>query len=260
MRAILFFITLIYALFIANIIQAQSLSGIITNEEGESIPYANIFIKELGTGTSCDFEGKFFMTLETAQEYNLVISALGYESKNVGVLMTETENYEVTAILQTSSVQMEEIIVRAKKKDPAFGIIKKVIDAKDKYIHPVSSSTSEIYLKSYEKVDITKKKKEENKVEEELFTNPDGSPIDPFEQENKKLRFIASYENGKGTISLQRVGPDNPFYGLSDSDNMIVIHSKRYSNTPLVVRGPGAGAAVTAAGVLAEVISISSSL
>ena len=187
MRAILFFITLIYALFIANIIQAQSLSGIITNEEGESIPYANIFIKELGTGTSCDFEGKFFMTLETAQEYNLVISALGYESKNVGVLMTETENYEVTAILQTSSVQMEEIIVRAKKKDPAFGIIKKVIDAKDKYIHPVSSSTSEIYLKSYEKVDITKKKKEENKVEEELFTNPDGSPIDPFEQEKKKL-------------------------------------------------------------------------
>ncbi len=80
------------------------------------------------------------------------------------------------------------------------------------------------------------------------------------EQENKKLRFIASYENGKGTISLQRVGPDNPFYGLSGSDNMIVIHSKRYSNTPLVVRGPGAGAAVTAAGVLAEVISISSSL
>ena len=80
------------------------------------------------------------------------------------------------------------------------------------------------------------------------------------ESENKKLRFIASYQNGKGVISLQKVGTDNPFFGLSGSDNMIVIYSERYSNTPLVVRGPGAGAAVTAAGVLAEVISISTSL
>jgi len=71
-----------------------------------------------------------------------------------------------------------------------------------------------------------------------------------------KLRFIASYENGRGNISLQAVDSQNPFYGLSGSDNMIVIYSNRYSETPLVVRGPGAGANVTAAGILAEIISI----
>ena len=81
--------------------------------------------------------------------------------------------------------------------------------------------------------------------------------ITEAEASDKKLRFIASYENGKGKISLQAVDVSNPFYSLSGSDNMIVIHSERYDETPLVVRGPGAGAKVTAAGLLAEIVSMS---
>ena len=76
------------------------------------------------------------------------------------------------------------------------------------------------------------------------------------ESQNKRLRFIATYENGEGRIGLQEVDNTNPFYSLSGSDNMIVISSERYSSTPLVIRGPGAGAEVTAAGILAEIISI----
>jgi aspartokinase/homoserine dehydrogenase 1 len=61
-----------------------------------------------------------------------------------------------------------------------------------------------------------------------------------------------------GTIGLQSVSSDSPFYTLNGSDNMIVFHTHRYNKTPLVVRGPGAGADVTAAGVLAEIINIAS--
>ena len=70
------------------------------------------------------------------------------------------------------------------------------------------------------------------------------------------LRFVASMTGEKATISLQSVGPDSPFYSLQDSDNMIVITTKRYHTTPLVIRGPGAGAEVTAGGVFADIISI----
>ncbi len=84
--------------------------------------------------------------------------------------------------------------------------------------------------------------------------------ISAAEQKDHRLRFIASYKNGKGAISLRSVDATNPFYGLSGSDNMIVIYSDRYNETPLVIRGPGAGAAVTAAGLLAEIISMSSVL
>ena len=80
--------------------------------------------------------------------------------------------------------------------------------------------------------------------------------IDEAKQSNKVLRFIASTQNGKAKISLQAVGADNPFYSLQMSDNMIVFTTKRYSNRPLIVRGPGAGAEVTAGGVFSDIITI----
>lgn len=75
-------------------------------------------------------------------------------------------------------------------------------------------------------------------------------------KEGKVLRMVARFEDGKGTVGLQAYATDHPFYGLSGSDNMIVFTTRRYKATPLVVRGPGAGAEVTAAGVFAEIIRI----
>lgn len=74
---------------------------------------------------------------------------------------------------------------------------------------------------------------------------------------NKVLRFIAQLENGKASIKLQEVDAQHPFYNLSGSDNIISFTTDRYHDRPLVVKGPGAGAEVTAAGVFAEVISLS---
>jgi aspartokinase/homoserine dehydrogenase 1 len=74
--------------------------------------------------------------------------------------------------------------------------------------------------------------------------------------ENKKLRYIACLESDKAKISLEAVDPKHPFYTLSGSDNMIVFTTERYKERPLVVRGPGAGAEVTAAGVFSEIIKI----
>lgn len=74
----------------------------------------------------------------------------------------------------------------------------------------------------------------------------------------ERLRYIAQLENGKARITLKGVSSDHPFYNLSGSDNMIVFKTVRYFDRPLVIRGPGAGASVTAAGVFAEVIRIAS--
>ncbi|MFT5997725.1 MAG: aspartokinase/homoserine dehydrogenase 1 [Neolewinella sp.] len=70
------------------------------------------------------------------------------------------------------------------------------------------------------------------------------------------LRMIATLEGEDASVGIQAVGADNPFYGLNGSDNMIVFTTDRYRERPLVVRGPGAGAEVTAAGVFAEIIKI----
>ncbi|MDB5019900.1 MAG: bifunctional aspartate kinase/homoserine dehydrogenase [Pedobacter sp.] len=73
---------------------------------------------------------------------------------------------------------------------------------------------------------------------------------------NKALRYIGSLVDGKAAITLQMVDASHSFYILSGSDNIIAFTTERYKDRPLVVKGPGAGAEVTAAGVFADIINV----
>lgn len=75
------------------------------------------------------------------------------------------------------------------------------------------------------------------------------------ENKQKSIRYIASYENGEASIVLKEVSGDHPFYHLKGTDNIISIKTARYEN-PLVIKGAGAGAQVTAAGLLADILKI----
>jgi aspartokinase/homoserine dehydrogenase 1 len=79
-------------------------------------------------------------------------------------------------------------------------------------------------------------------------------------EKGKVLRFIASLENGKAKLGLTSVGKSHPFYNLAGSENIVSFTTERYFNNPLVIKGPGAGAEVTAMGVFADIISLSSFL
>ena len=76
------------------------------------------------------------------------------------------------------------------------------------------------------------------------------------QQENKAIRYIGKLEDGKVSIALELVGEDHPFFTLSGSDNIISFTTERYKERPLVVKGPGAGAEVTAAGVFADLVNV----
>lgn len=69
-------------------------------------------------------------------------------------------------------------------------------------------------------------------------------------------RFVAEYENGKCQIGLKRLPAEHPFAQLQGSDNQVNIHTKRYSKSPLVIRGSGAGADLTASGVFSDVLRL----
>ena len=77
-----------------------------------------------------------------------------------------------------------------------------------------------------------------------------------LESEHKHLRFVAKYENGKCEVGLQEVGLNHPFYDLEGSNNIIQITTERYNEYPMIIKGYGAGASVTAAGVFSDIISI----
>lgn len=76
------------------------------------------------------------------------------------------------------------------------------------------------------------------------------------EKANKVLRYIGIMEHGRVSIELKAVDDTHPFYSLSGSDNIIAFTTSRYKQCPLVVKGPGAGAEVTAAGVFADLVKV----
>ena len=73
---------------------------------------------------------------------------------------------------------------------------------------------------------------------------------------NEVFRFVATLEDGRTRVELRKVGPTHPFYNLEGSNNIILLTTARYHEQPMEIKGYGAGAAVTAAGVFADVIGI----
>ncbi|MUP47493.1 bifunctional aspartate kinase/homoserine dehydrogenase I [Gramella sp. BOM4] len=73
-------------------------------------------------------------------------------------------------------------------------------------------------------------------------------------EKNAELKYVAQLEDGKAKVGLQEVQAQHPFYGLSGSDNIVLFFTDRYPEQPLIVKGAGAGADVTASGIFADII------
>lgn len=107
-------------------------------------------------------------------------------------------------------------------------------------------------------------------IPEELFTGSleefwEKLPAldEPFEQERQRLaaekkrwRFVAQWADGKGSVSLREIEQGHPFYNLEGSNNIVLLTTERYREYPMLIQGYGAGAAVTAAGVFADIMRV----
>jgi aspartokinase/homoserine dehydrogenase 1 len=78
--------------------------------------------------------------------------------------------------------------------------------------------------------------------------------IDSAEAEGKVLRYVARVEDSKCRVSIEAVSLSKPLGGIRDGENALVIHTHYYQPIPMVLRGYGAGAAVTAAGVFGDLL------
>jgi len=81
--------------------------------------------------------------------------------------------------------------------------------------------------------------------------------LDAASNNGNKLKFVATFENGKATVGLQQIHPAHNLYHLYGKDNVVLFYTDRYQDQPLVIKGAGAGAAVTASGVFADIIRTS---
>lgn len=73
---------------------------------------------------------------------------------------------------------------------------------------------------------------------------------------DSRLKYVAQFENGKANVGLRFIPKEHPFYNLEGKDNIVLFFTDRYVDQPLLIKGAGAGAAVTASGIFADVIRI----
>ncbi len=76
--------------------------------------------------------------------------------------------------------------------------------------------------------------------------------------QEKRIKYVATFENGKAKTGLESFGSEHPFYELHGKDNIVLFQTMRYPEQPLVVKGAGAGAEVTASGIFADIMRITS--
>jgi aspartokinase/homoserine dehydrogenase 1 len=82
--------------------------------------------------------------------------------------------------------------------------------------------------------------------------------LDDANAQNCKLKFVATFNEGKASVGLQHIAPENDLYHLYGKDNVVLFYTLRYPSQPLVVKGAGAGADVTASGVFADIVRAAS--
>jgi aspartokinase/homoserine dehydrogenase 1 len=93
------------------------------------------------------------------------------------------------------------------------------------------------------------------------FDAPMAARLNAAKSEDKVLRYLAEVDaSGKATVALRAVERMHPAASAQGTDNLFAFHTARYSNRPLVVKGPGAGPDVTAAGVFGDILAIAAHL
>ncbi len=184
------FILLVSSLFLFQPAQAWLLKGRVLDETGEALPYASVYLENTTVGVVTNIKGEYFLELQKGT-YTIVFQSLGYIRKSVEVVITGNKQLDV--ILMPEAVEMEEVKVTAGRKDPAYAIMKRVIENKNRYIRQFDSYQCETYLKISLERDPPKKE-----LEQESDTLPGRSRDSIVQDEDsiaqrRKLNFIESF-------------------------------------------------------------------
>ncbi|MBN2681010.1 MAG: carboxypeptidase-like regulatory domain-containing protein [Bacteroidales bacterium] len=185
-----------YILFILFVLTpfcsvSQSLKGYVYSNDNTPIPYAHVYVKHTGIGTTTDNQGKYFLNLDEG-DYEIVFSTMGFTTKTISVVVYK-KGIVQNIWMEPSSQELQEIEVKVRKRDPAYDIIKSAIDAREKNFSQVNSYTCNIYLKAKELISEKELKKlekeEENIIEKET---EDVAILNPEEEAKAQAQKVKS--------------------------------------------------------------------
>jgi len=204
-------------------ILAQGIRGHITNEQGKGVPFANIYIPQLSTGTTSNIDGNYELKLQEGQ-YKVLFQYLGYQTQTMELTIGKTFQ-EINVQLVFQDYQLPEVKVLASGEDPAYYIMRRAIALAPYYQKQVSKYSCKVYLKGsgvFDKIPflLEKQMKKDGVKENEAFVMETVSKID-FELPDKvNQQVLAMRSSGKDNNTSPMAMITNNLY---DADKYGVV-------------------------------------
>ncbi|NOU47634.1 MAG: carboxypeptidase-like regulatory domain-containing protein [Bacteroidales bacterium] len=137
--------TLLILLLFSIVARAQGIRGVVTNKEGNPVPFAAIYVPSLHSGTTANIDGEYQLQLEQ-ETYEVVFQYLGYKQQSLTVDIGNTFQ-KLNIVLEPQYYNLAEVIITASGEDPAYYIMRKAISMSQYYKNQVSEYSAHIYLK-----------------------------------------------------------------------------------------------------------------
>lgn len=185
------YFTLVFLLFFFAYTKAATVTGVVTDDKGNPLPYASVLVKGTNTGTTTNNEGRYLLELKNGK-YTLTCQYVGYARQEKAVVV---EQAGITADFQLSPQQttMKEVIVKSGGEDPAYAIIRNAIKKRPEYEAPLDSFTCEAYIKTLVKMRKLPKRILGQKIEEndkkEMGVDSTGKGIIYLSESLTKIAF-----------------------------------------------------------------------
>lgn len=128
-------------------LHGQHLKGKIRGSDGESIPFASIFVKESTFGTTTNDLGDYDILIPSSGTYNIIFQSLGYEKQEHTITFKPAENKTLDITLKRQDYKLKEVRVYSGNEDPAYPIMRKAIGLAPFHLRQVRHYTAEVYLK-----------------------------------------------------------------------------------------------------------------
>ncbi len=144
---LLILLLVVIASSLAAVAQAVISGTVVSDETGEKVPYASVYVAETRSGVIADEEGRFILRLR-AGSYNIEIRSMGYVTRKVSLHVAD-RNERITYRLQTAAQDLDEVQVvgRLRKEDPAYSIMRQLVARTPVYEHMAQHYTAEVYTK-----------------------------------------------------------------------------------------------------------------
>jgi hypothetical protein len=124
-----------------------TIKGKVLDEYNAELPFVNIYIEGTSTGTTANADGEFVITLKESNDIVLTFQTLGYKTHREKIDMN-TAISELKVKMKSENIQIQEIVIKAKSKDPAYAIIKEAIKNRKQNLENVQSYSADVYMKA----------------------------------------------------------------------------------------------------------------